>query len=191
MGVATDATAQSKLLPSGWVLHVQRTLIAFHLTSTRTCSTVTSQQTVSDVGVNKSWMTGIETNCGWHEYPHCGWHEHQHCGWYLNMNRQQVTNKEQEVIVGDLNMIYLVSSTPPSLLTCLFMLLFSLNTHSTWSLTGVYHRGMQHEWSYPPKSVKLILFKKSGFLQTCCEHSFSFQMIPRLCKCAYRFKSYW
>ena len=46
-------------------------------------------------------------------------------------------------------------------------------------------------WPYPPKQVTLILFMKLWFLHTCKGHSFSFQMIPKLCKFAYRFKSYW
>ena len=46
-------------------------------------------------------------------------------------------------------------------------------------------------WPYPPKRVTPILFMKFGFLHTCKKHLFSFQMIPKLCKSAYRFKSYW
>ena len=48
-----------------------------------------------------------------------------------------------------------------------------------------------HLWPYPPKQVTLILFMKFWFLHTCKEHSFSFQMISKLCKSACRFKSYW
>ena len=44
-------------------------------------------------------------------------------------------------------------------------------------------------WPYPPKRGILIVSMKFWFLQTCKEHSFSFQMIPRLCKCAYRLKN--
>ena len=39
-----------------------------------------------------------------------------------------------------------------------------------------------------PKRVTLILFLKIWFLYTCKEHSFSFQMLPKLYK---SFKSYW
>ena len=45
-----------------------------------------------------------------------------------------------------------------------------------------------HLWPYPPKRVTLTLFMKFWFLHTCKEHSFSFQMIPTLCKSASRFK---
>ena len=46
-------------------------------------------------------------------------------------------------------------------------------------------------WPYHPKWVTLILFMEFWFLHTFKEHLFSFQMIPKLCKSAYRFKSYW
>ena len=46
-------------------------------------------------------------------------------------------------------------------------------------------------WPYPPKWVTLILFMKFWFLHTCKALSFSFQMVPKLCRSAYRFKSYW
>ena len=46
-------------------------------------------------------------------------------------------------------------------------------------------------WPHPPEWATLILFMKFGFLHTCKEHSFSFQMIPKLCRSADRFKSYW
>ena len=50
---------------------------------------------------------------------------------------------------------------------------------------------LMQKWPYPPKSVTLILFMIFLFLQTGKEHPFSFQMMPRLCKCANRLKSYW
>ena len=62
--VATDATTQSKLLSRGWVLHVQRTLIAFHLTSTWPCSTETGQQTV----INRIPVTWTQRNCQCHSH---------------------------------------------------------------------------------------------------------------------------
>ena len=43
-------------------------------------------------------------------------------------------------------------------------------------------------WPYSPKRVTLILFMKFWFLHTCKEHPFFLQMIPKLCKSAYRLK---
>ena len=52
-------------------------------------------------------------------------------------------------------------------------------------------RTKQELWPYPPKWVTLILFMKFWFLHICKVHSFSFQIITKLCKSANRFKSYY
>ena len=43
----------------------------------------------------------------------------------------------------------------------------------------------------PSKTSHIDTFHEILISHTCKEHSFSFQMIPKLCKSAYRFKSYW